>query len=121
MLWAPDGRSYLQWKQFKPRLRSIRRCTKMMGSIYVIDQLKSDESDEVSWFDNIALKELLQKLPEKHRRVLVLRFFQDKTQTEVAKIIGLSQVQVSRIERQALAGIRQLLEADNKENTGEIS
>jgi RNA polymerase sporulation-specific sigma factor len=89
--------------------------------IYVIDQLKSENSNEGSWFDNIALKELLIKLPEKHRKVLLLRFFQDKTQTEVAKIIGLSQVQVSRIERQALAEIRKLLESEKKENTGGLS
>lgn len=82
--------------------------------IYVIDQLKSDKYDESAWFDKIALKELLIKLPEKQRKVLLLRFFHDKTQTEVAEIIGLSQVQVSRIERQAFAGIRQLLEAENK-------
>lgn len=86
--------------------------------IYVIDQLKSDKYDESSWFDKIALKELLIKLPEKHRKVLLLRFFQDKTQTEVADIIGLSQVQVSRIERQALAGIRDLLGEEEKKKTG---
>ena len=86
--------------------------------IYVIDQLKSDKDDEANWFDKIALKELLIKLPEKHRKVLLLRFFHDKTQTEVAGIIGLSQVQVSRIERQALAGIRELLGAEDKKKTG---
>lgn len=86
--------------------------------IYLIDQLKNNNDDEVSWFDKIALKELLVKLPEKHRKVLLLRFFNDKTQTEVAKIIGLSQVQVSRIERQALAGIRKFLEKETIENAG---
>ncbi len=82
--------------------------------IYVIDQLRSDKDDDSSWFDKIALKELLVKLPEKHRKVILLRFFSDKTQTEVAKIIGLSQVQVSRIERQALEGIRELIDAKEK-------
>lgn len=86
--------------------------------IYLIDQLKNNKDDEVSWFDKIALKELLVKLPEKHRKVLLLRFFHDKTQTEVAKIIGLSQVQVSRIERQALAGIREFLGKEDIENAG---
>lgn len=83
--------------------------------IYLIDQLKSDKDDGASWFDKIALKELLVKLPEKHRKVILLRFFYDKTQTEVAEIIGLSQVQVSRIERQALAGIRQLIGQEGQE------
>ncbi|MBO8168251.1 MAG: RNA polymerase sporulation sigma factor SigF [Thermoanaerobacteraceae bacterium] len=81
--------------------------------IFVLDQLGSAEEEEEAWFDKIALKELLKQLPEKHRKVLVMRFFQDKTQTEVAEAIGLSQVQVSRIERQALKQIRQLM-ADTK-------
>ncbi len=81
--------------------------------IFVLDQLGSTREEESIWFDKIALKELLMALPEKHRKVLLMRFFQDKTQTEVAEVIGLSQVQVSRIERQALKQIRQLL-ADNE-------
>lgn len=84
--------------------------------IYVIDQLKSNKDEDSAWFDKIALKELLVKLPEKHRKVLLLRFFSDKTQTEVANMIGLSQVQVSRIERQALAGIRELIGSEGKES-----
>ncbi|WP_366922416.1 RNA polymerase sporulation sigma factor SigF [Metallumcola ferriviriculae] len=81
--------------------------------IFVSDQLGSTKEDENVWFDKIALKDLLMSLSEKHRKVLLMRFFQDKTQTEVAEVIGLSQVQVSRIERQALKQIRQLL-ADNE-------
>jgi RNA polymerase sporulation-specific sigma factor len=73
--------------------------------IYILDQL-SDEKEEEKWFDKIALKEVLNKLPEKHKQVILMRFFQDKTQVEVARIIGLSQVQVSRIERQALKNIK---------------
>ncbi|HHU33283.1 MAG: RNA polymerase sporulation sigma factor SigF [Zhaonellaceae bacterium] len=75
--------------------------------IYILDQL-SDEKEEEKWFDKIALKEVLNKLPEKHKQVILMRFFQDKTQVEVARIIGLSQVQVSRIERQALKNIKEL-------------
>ncbi|MHB1126831.1 MAG: RNA polymerase sporulation sigma factor SigF [Bacillota bacterium] len=77
--------------------------------IYVLDQLKSQGSDENTWFERIALKEVLMQLPEKHRQILLLRFFQDKTQTEIAEVVGLSQVQVSRIERQALQKIRELI------------
>ncbi|WP_227766075.1 RNA polymerase sporulation sigma factor SigF [Zhaonella formicivorans] len=79
--------------------------------IYILDQL-SDEKEQESWFDKIALKEVLKKLPEKHRQVILLRFFQDKTQIEVAQVVGLSQVQVSRIERQALKNIKELLNSD---------
>ncbi|WP_366017850.1 RNA polymerase sporulation sigma factor SigF [Thermanaeromonas sp.] len=77
--------------------------------IYVLDQLQDESEQEPAWLDKIALKEVLLKLPEKHRKVIVMRFFQDKTQTEVAEKLGLSQVQISRIERQALARLRELL------------
>lgn len=77
--------------------------------IYLLDQLTNDTEDEPSWFDRLALKEVLNKLPVKEKEVLLLRFFQDKTQTEVAESVGLSQVQVSRIERQALRKIKNLL------------
>ncbi|MDN5348306.1 MAG: polymerase sporulation-specific sigma factor [Clostridia bacterium] len=84
--------------------------------IYVLDQLSGGSADE-AWVENIAMKELLYKLPEKHRRVLVMRFFQDKTQAEVAAQMGLSQVQISRIERQALAKIRELLRDETRNHT----
>ena len=77
--------------------------------IYLLDQLTNDTDEEPPWFDKLALKEVLNKLPVKEREVLLLRFFQDKTQTEVAEAVGLSQVQVSRIERQALRKIKNLL------------
>lgn len=77
--------------------------------IYVIDQL-SNEKDDVNWFERIALKEVMNKLTEKEREIITMRFFQDKTQTEVANSVGLSQVQVSRIERQALKHFKLLLQ-----------
>lgn len=77
--------------------------------IYILDQLSNAKDEEQIWFDRIALLEVLKELPQRQKQVIVLRFFQDKTQTEVAEIIGLSQVQVSRIERQALKTIRKLL------------
>lgn len=75
--------------------------------IYVIDQLRSEEEQENRWFDRIALKDVLKELPEKQRMVIVMRFFEDKTQTQVAKAMGLSQVQISRLERQALNNIKE--------------
>lgn len=80
--------------------------------IYVIDQLSS-EKDEGSWLDKIALKEILEKLTDKERDIIIMRFFQDKTQTEVAGMVGLSQVQVSRIERQALKRFKSLMCSEN--------
>lgn len=82
--------------------------------IFILDQLtKEDNNVEPQWFDKLALKEVLSKLPHKEKEVLLLRFFQDKTQTEVAGTVGLSQVQVSRIERQALKHLRQLLDCQD--------
>lgn len=81
--------------------------------IFVLDQLK-DEKDHHSWIDELALKEVMDKLPERHRQVILMRFFQDKTQTEVASAIGLSQVQVSRIERQALKIMREYFGQETK-------
>ncbi|MGB9885907.1 MAG: SigF/SigG family RNA polymerase sporulation sigma factor [Moorellales bacterium] len=73
-----------------------------------LDQLA--ENREATWFDKIAIKDLIRRLPPKQRQVIVLRFFADYTQTQVAQIMGLSQVQISRLERQALANLRKLLE-----------
>jgi len=76
--------------------------------IYVLDQLSADKQEV--WFENLALKEVIAKLPPREKEVILLRFFKDKTQNEVAGIIGLSQVQVSRIERTALKRIREYLQ-----------
>lgn len=70
-------------------------------AIYVIDQLASREDDN-QFLDHIALEEVLERLPEREKNILYLRFYRDQTQTEVAKRIGISQVQVSRLERSAL-------------------
>ncbi len=81
--------------------------------IFLLEQLK-DEKDTKSLIDKLVLKEVMDKLPERHHKVILLRFFQDKTQNEVAQIIGLSQVQVSRIERQALKMMREHFNQETK-------
>ena len=75
------------------------------GPIYLIDKLNAQQSDEV--VDLIALKQIISRLKPKERQVIWMRYFQDKTQTEVAKQIGVSQVQVSRIEKKVLQTIRE--------------
>lgn len=55
------------------------------------------------------MKELLNNLPERDRKIITWRFFEDQTQTEIAGRLGLSQVQISRLERQALKKLRDLL------------
>ena len=74
------------------------------GPIYLIDKLNSKEGDEM--VDMIALRQMIGRLKPKERQVILMRYFQDKTQTEVAREIGVSQVQVSRIEKKVLEGIR---------------
>ncbi|MBC7346443.1 MAG: RNA polymerase sporulation sigma factor SigF [Clostridia bacterium] len=82
--------------------------------LYVLDQLARDEK-EATWFDRIALKEVIRQLPPKQRQVIALRFFADRTQVQVAEAMGLSQVQVSRLERQALNTIRKLMSGREEE------
>ncbi|NLP43621.1 MAG: RNA polymerase sporulation sigma factor SigF [Peptococcaceae bacterium] len=80
--------------------------------IYVVDQLPVEKDSNPQWFEKIALKEVLAKLPERERNVLIMRFYEDKTQSEIAKTMNLSQVQISRIERAALHRLRSILKDD---------
>ena len=74
-------------------------------TIYVMDQI-GDNNTDVSWIDEILLKQSLKELPEREKTILSLRFMQGMTQTEVAKEIGISQAQVSRLEKGALDKIK---------------
>ena len=72
------------------------------GNQSVIDKLPSDENgDNID--DKILLKEAISTLPEREKKVLILRYYRDKTQSEIAKILGVSQVQVSRIESKVIS------------------
>lgn len=77
-------------------------------SITLMDQL-SDESQN-KWFDKIALKEAIRTLNERERLIVYLRYFKDQTQSEVAERLGISQVQVSRLEKKILISIRGQME-----------
>lgn len=76
--------------------------------IYILDQL-SQEGSENQLLERLAVKQVLEKLPPRYREIILLRFFHDKTQAEVAKMVGLSQVQISRLERRALEELRESL------------
>lgn len=79
--------------------------------VLLIDKLSekgNDEGEEL--VDRIALKEALRGLDEKSRQIIVMRYFKDKTQVQVAKMLGISQVQVSRIEKKVLFQMRKDLE-----------
>lgn len=70
-------------------------------AIYMMDQI-GDHSDASNWTDELSIKEAIAKLDDREKKILSLRFFNGKTQTEVAKEIGISQAQVSRLEKNAL-------------------
>lgn len=79
-------------------------------ALHLLDQLMLSDAQDNAYFESLALKEVLTRLPLKERTVIYLRFFADKTQAEIASAIGLSQVQVSRIEKNALKQVRELLQ-----------
>lgn len=79
------------------------------GSPQVLDYLADVEEDEMGWLEKIDLRDALIRLPEREQQVIVLRYFQDKTQTDVGSILGLSQVQVSRLEKRAVTKMREYL------------
>jgi RNA polymerase sporulation-specific sigma factor len=74
-------------------------------TIYVMDQV-GDKNDDRNWLDEIALKEAIQNLNGREKKILSMRYFQGKTQMEVASEIGISQAQVSRLEKAALDRIK---------------
>ncbi|MCL2047664.1 MAG: RNA polymerase sporulation sigma factor SigF [Defluviitaleaceae bacterium] len=78
--------------------------------IFLIDKVAQCEDSGDHAVNILALKQLIERLKPKERKVIILRYFQDKTQTEVAKVIGVSQVQVSRIEKKVLHTLRSALE-----------
>jgi len=71
-------------------------------AIYVMDQVKDDKNTDESWLENLAINEAMEHLDEREKHILNLRFFQGRTQMEVADEIGISQAQVSRLEKNAL-------------------
>jgi RNA polymerase sporulation-specific sigma factor len=77
-------------------------------TIYVMDQV-GDRNDDGDWLDELALKEAMRRLGEREKRILNLRFFKGMTQIEVSAEIGISQAQVSRLEKGALNFIKSQL------------
>ena len=78
-------------------------------AIYVMDQVSDEKNQDEIWLENIALQEAMQKLNEREKLILNLRFFEGKTQMEVAQEIGISQAQVSRLEKNALSHMRKYI------------
>ena len=76
--------------------------------IYIIDQIKDNKNTDELWAENMTITGALEKLNEKERMIVTKRFYNGKTQMEVAEEIGISQAQVSRLEKSAIAHIRKL-------------
>ena len=74
--------------------------------IFVMDQIGDDKQSDRLWLESIAIREGMIKLGEREKKIISLRFFQGKTQMEVAEEIGISQAQVSRLEKAALKHMR---------------
>lgn len=78
-------------------------------TLFVMDQVSDEKNGDSLWLENISLSEAIERLTEREKRIVHLRFFQGKTQTEVSTEIGISQAQVSRLEKSALRHMRKYM------------
>ena len=77
--------------------------------LYVMDQISDKKNREENWVEDLSLLEAMKRLPDRERHIIDMRFFEGKTQTEVAEEIHISQAQVSRLEKNALKTMRNYL------------
>lgn len=75
-------------------------------TLFVMDQVSDDKNGDKLWLENLSLQEAMHHLSEREKKIVALRFFEGKTQTEVSSEIGISQAQVSRLEKSALKRMR---------------
>ena len=78
-------------------------------ALYIMDQIRDVRNSDESWLEQIALKEAMSQLSQREKKILNLRFFEGKTQMEVAERIGISQAQISRLEKNAIKKVKQNL------------
>ena len=77
-------------------------------NIYIMDQIKDNKNTDEMWTENMTIMQIMKKLNDKEKMIINKRFFNGKTQMEVAKEIGISQAQVSRLEKSAINHIKRL-------------
>ena len=77
------------------------------STIELIDRIQNDESEESVLINQIVLKDILSTLDKKERQIIILRYFKEMTQCQIAKMLGISQVQVSRIEKKILSKLKE--------------
>jgi RNA polymerase sporulation-specific sigma factor len=98
-------------------MEAVRAPTSIYDVIYedddnpilLIDKVSEEYSQEDEAMVRLTLKDLLSKLEKRERTIIVMRYFQDKTQSEIAKLLDISQVQVSRIEKRILKKMREMI------------
>ena len=78
-------------------------------ALYVMDQVSDKKNREENWVEELSLEAAMERLNERERYIISLRFFEGKTQTEVAGQIGISQAQVSRLEKSAIKNMENYL------------
>ena len=84
---------------------------------FVEDTIQSNKNEEVDITNKICIQQLMQTLNGREREIITLRYFKDNTQTQVSKMLGISQVQISRIEKKVLLAMRKTLEENRKMQT----
>jgi RNA polymerase sporulation-specific sigma factor len=75
-------------------------------AVYVMDQVSDKKNLDETWIEKISLREAMDKLTDREKMIIIMRFFRGKTQTEVANEVGISQAQVSRLEKSAISSMR---------------
>lgn len=90
-------------------IESAQGTESMENNLYENNFLNSNQDEETLITNKITIQKMIDKLEDREKEIILLRFYKDKTQAEVAKIIGISQVQVSRIEKKILLGMKQEL------------
>lgn len=78
-------------------------------ALFVMDQVSDEKNKDENWLDNISINEAMRRLSEREKKILNLRFFEGKTQVEVSDEVGISQAQVSRLEKSALKHMRKYI------------
>lgn len=77
-------------------------------NLYIMDQVKDSKNSDELWAENLTIIQAMKKLNDKEKEIIIRRFFDGRTQMEVASEIGISQAQVSRLEKNAIDHIRRL-------------
>ncbi len=79
-------------------------------SVFIMEHIKDEKNTDISWIENLSIKEGIKNLNSREKNIIDLRFYQGRTQMEVAEEIGISQAQVSRLEKSALNNVKKYIE-----------